>query len=172
MLFRSAHDQVEAFALSDRVALLREGRLVMYDTPGTLYTRPADLFAASFIGGGRMNLLPGILPGGKVLFGIFPENLSLASGLSPEDLSQGTTGKIIITAISDGLVRKGTSVTGAFSVPAGSCLTGVSDGNEKQRKVSLFRQRFDTVLYIYIRRLAGKGNSRDSDSIGRDCEYI
>ena len=130
----AAHDQVEAFALSDRVALLREGRLVMYDTPGTLYTRPADLFAASFIGGGRMNLLPGILPGGKVLFGIFPENLSLASGLSPEDLSQGTTGKIIITAISDGLVRKGTSVTGAFSVPAGSCLTGCLTGMKNSGK--------------------------------------
>ena len=130
----AAHDQAEAFALSDRVALLREGRLVMYDIPRTLCTHPADLFAASFVGGGRMNLLPGILSGEKVLFGILPEDLSLASELSPEDPYQDTTDKIIIIAVSDGLVRKGTKVTGAFSIAAGSCLTGRLPGMKTSGK--------------------------------------
>ena len=130
----AAHDQAEAFALSDRVALLREGRLVMYDTPGMLCTRPADLFAASFVGGGRMNLLRGELHGGQVLFGILPEDLSLAPGVSLECSHQDMSGKIVIIAVSDGLVRKGTEVIGAFSVPQGSCLIGRLPGMKTSGK--------------------------------------
>ncbi len=49
------HDQEEAFALSDRVALMREGRLQQLGTPEDLYDRPANPFVASFLG--RANFL-------------------------------------------------------------------------------------------------------------------
>jgi len=55
------HDQSEALALADRIALLRGGRLEQFGTPGDLYDRPANAFAASFIGG--CNLIPGPKPG-------------------------------------------------------------------------------------------------------------
>jgi multiple sugar transport system ATP-binding protein len=51
------HDQVEAMTMGDRVAVLRDGRLLQVDAPETLYERPADLFVAAFIGSPAMNLL-------------------------------------------------------------------------------------------------------------------
>jgi spermidine/putrescine ABC transporter ATP-binding subunit len=44
------HDQSEALSLSDRIALLSEGRIRQVGTPNAIYTRPADRFVASFVG--------------------------------------------------------------------------------------------------------------------------
>jgi spermidine/putrescine transport system ATP-binding protein len=44
------HDQEEAFALSDRVALLEGGRIVQVGTPRDLYNAPAERFVSAFIG--------------------------------------------------------------------------------------------------------------------------
>ncbi|MCT8166957.1 MULTISPECIES: ABC transporter ATP-binding protein [unclassified Pseudomonas] len=49
------HDQEEALTLSDRIFLMNEGRIVQSGDAETLYTAPADLFAAGFIG--NYNLL-------------------------------------------------------------------------------------------------------------------
>ena len=50
------HDQREALTMSDRVAVLKDGKLVQIDTPEGLYDRPRDAFVASFIG--EATLLP------------------------------------------------------------------------------------------------------------------
>src|SRR5580765_7611922 len=57
------HDQVEAMTMGDRVAVMRDGRLVQLDTPQVLYDRPADLFVAGFIGSPAMNLVRAHLEG-------------------------------------------------------------------------------------------------------------
>ncbi len=44
------HDQAEALSFADRVAILREGRLVQYGTPRELYFAPRDPMAAAFLG--------------------------------------------------------------------------------------------------------------------------
>lgn len=44
------HDQGEAFALADRVVVLREGRIVQTGTPEEVYSRPASRFVAEFVG--------------------------------------------------------------------------------------------------------------------------
>lgn len=44
------HDQQEAVTLSNRVAVLKEGRIVQLDEPSVIYERPADAFVAGFIG--------------------------------------------------------------------------------------------------------------------------
>ncbi len=44
------HDQEEAFSISDRVAIMNEGRIMQLDTPETLYQRPANTFVARFVG--------------------------------------------------------------------------------------------------------------------------
>jgi putative spermidine/putrescine transport system ATP-binding protein len=49
------HDQSEALSLSDRVALLNEGRLCQIDHPQAIYDRPATRFVADFIG--RTNII-------------------------------------------------------------------------------------------------------------------
>jgi putative spermidine/putrescine transport system ATP-binding protein len=50
------HDQREALTMSDRVAILKDGRLVQIDAPERLHDHPADSFVASFIG--EASLLP------------------------------------------------------------------------------------------------------------------
>src|SRR5437016_2679070 len=51
------HDQEEALSLSDRVAVMREGRVQQVATPRALYERPATRFVADFVG--TNNFLPG-----------------------------------------------------------------------------------------------------------------
>lgn len=50
------HDQTEALTMSDRVAIMRDGRLVQVATPEELYRRPVDEYIAGFLG--EANLLP------------------------------------------------------------------------------------------------------------------
>jgi ABC-type Fe3+/spermidine/putrescine transport system ATPase subunit len=44
------HDQGEAMAMSDRIAVMSEGRILQLDTPEAIYRRPAHPFVAGFIG--------------------------------------------------------------------------------------------------------------------------
>src|SRR6266446_2355983 len=48
------HDQTEALALSDRIAVLSHGRIEQIGTPGDIYERPATAFVAEFIGSSNM----------------------------------------------------------------------------------------------------------------------
>lgn len=50
------HDQEEAFSISDRVAIMHQGRIMQLDTPEVLYQRPANAFVANFVG--FENLIP------------------------------------------------------------------------------------------------------------------
>src|SRR5947208_10927810 len=51
------HDQEEALSLSDRVAVMRDGRVLQVAAPKTLYERPVNRFVADFVG--TNNFLPG-----------------------------------------------------------------------------------------------------------------
>ena len=65
------HDQSEAMAVADRVAVMRAGRIRQIDRPRALYARPADAFVAGFVGGatplgGRLEDGWVLLPGGRL----------------------------------------------------------------------------------------------------------
>jgi ABC-type Fe3+/spermidine/putrescine transport system ATPase subunit len=51
------HDQTEALTMSDRIAVMKSGRVHQIGTPDEIYSRPATAFVASFIG--EMNFLHG-----------------------------------------------------------------------------------------------------------------
>jgi putative spermidine/putrescine transport system ATP-binding protein len=51
------HDQEEALAISDRMAIMHDGKVQQVGAPNTLYERPANLFVADFLG--RMNFFLG-----------------------------------------------------------------------------------------------------------------
>lgn len=75
------HDQDEALAMSDRVAVMHEGRIRQVSTPEEIYRRPADLFVASFVG--EVNLIPvNLMPG--VVQGPAGESLSAPQWLGRE----------------------------------------------------------------------------------------
>ncbi|MER5183062.1 hypothetical protein ABT009_32705 [Streptomyces sp. NPDC002896] len=53
------HDQTEAFAMGDRVAVIARGQVQQIGPATELAENPANMFVASFIGSPPMNLLPG-----------------------------------------------------------------------------------------------------------------
>jgi len=55
------HNQVEAMTMSDRIAVLRKGRLEHYDTPQNIYDHPKTMFAGGFVGSPTMNFYEGAL---------------------------------------------------------------------------------------------------------------
>ncbi len=68
------HDQQEAMALADRIAVMREGSIEQIGTPRELYLQPASTYIAQFIGRPQMNLLPAQK---GVVTGIRPDDLRL-----------------------------------------------------------------------------------------------
>ncbi|WP_028922096.1 ABC transporter ATP-binding protein [Pseudonocardia acaciae] len=89
------HDQDEALALSDRIAVFRDGRIEQAGTPAELYETPASRFVATFLGDsnvftGRVRdglldtgwcglRVPAPAPGGPVALVVRPEHLRLAA---------------------------------------------------------------------------------------------
>ncbi|MGH2735828.1 MAG: ABC transporter ATP-binding protein [Actinomycetota bacterium] len=63
------HDQSEALALADRIAIMKDGRIRQLAPAEEIYNRPASLFVASFIGSVPMNLLAARLEDGSVHVG-------------------------------------------------------------------------------------------------------
>jgi multiple sugar transport system ATP-binding protein len=83
------HDQTEAMTLGQRVAVMREGRIVQVDTPQALYARPRDVFVAAFIGSPSMNLVEAIVEADEVRFG--GHAVPLDPGRRP-----GATGPVVL----------------------------------------------------------------------------
>jgi multiple sugar transport system ATP-binding protein len=72
------HDQVEAMTMGDRIAVMRAGLLQQVGTPQDLYTNPANVFVAGFIGSPAMNLVPAPLVdagGAGMIAGFRPEHI-------------------------------------------------------------------------------------------------
>jgi ABC-type sugar transport system ATPase subunit len=77
------HDQVEAMTMGDRIAVMKGGVLQQIGTPEEVYTRPANVFVATFIGSPAMNVLPATAVGVRgdgQLAGFRPEHLRLGTG--------------------------------------------------------------------------------------------
>jgi ABC-type sugar transport system ATPase subunit len=74
------HDQEEAMKLGERLVLLRDGRVEQIGPPMEIYTKPASLFAARFLGSPPMNILRrvGGLSADEVL-GVRPQDVRLTS---------------------------------------------------------------------------------------------
>ncbi len=103
------HDQAEALALADRMAVMSEGRIRQLGTPKEVFQRPVDTFVANFIGSTPMNLLSGSVSDGAVRVAgarlVPPAGVELAegtpvvAGIRPEYLrlaASGITGTVSI----------------------------------------------------------------------------
>jgi multiple sugar transport system ATP-binding protein len=55
------HDQTEAMTMADRIVVMKDGVIQQVDTPSILYSSPANLFVAGFIGSPQMNFMKGTL---------------------------------------------------------------------------------------------------------------
>lgn len=92
------HDQEEALAVADRVAVMRDGNIEQVGTPEDLYTRPATSFVATFVG--LSNAVAGTLSGDTVtvfgsalpLLGTGPVNGAVIAYIRPEDIAFAPVG--------------------------------------------------------------------------------
>jgi iron(III) transport system ATP-binding protein len=107
------HDQAEALSLGDRVCVMNEGQILQVGPPHEVYTRPANLFVAEFVG--EMNFIKGkvigerqadsalgklrcpmppqCLPNQEVTLAIRPEHLALLK--PPNSKSDAVEGRVV-----------------------------------------------------------------------------
>jgi iron(III) transport system ATP-binding protein len=107
------HDQEEALVISDRVCIMRAGRVHQIGAPPDIYVRPATLFVASFVG--AMNVLPDVAigPRGEVALTAGAPSLAPLAGHSrvtlairPEDVLLGEGPRAPAGIVLEGVVTK------------------------------------------------------------------
>jgi multiple sugar transport system ATP-binding protein len=103
------HDQSEALALADRMAVMESGVIRQVGTPTELFHRPANVFVAGFIGSTPMNLIPGTVTG---------DGVDVGSGVLPLDGATAAAGSEVIYGIRPEYVTVdgAGSITGSGSV--------------------------------------------------------
>lgn len=135
------HDQSEAFAMADRVAVMAQGRLQQVGTPDELLSAPANAFVARFVGSPPMNLVAAEIRGTSVVADGISIPLSstwtqalttydkaqVLVGFRPESVRQSTNG----SAALDGKVLDAepgmTEMIVRFVTTGGAHITAVFD---------------------------------------------
>ncbi len=87
------HDQEEALSMSDRVCVMREGRIVQTGSPRELYDRPANRYVADFVG--KTNFFEG--PSKSEVLSVRPELIEIAASVKqlPDGLSARVPVKVL-----------------------------------------------------------------------------
>ncbi|NUT20811.1 MAG: ABC transporter ATP-binding protein [Hamadaea sp.] len=140
------HDQAEALALADRIAVMQGGRIRQVGTPVEVFRRPANTFVAGFIGSTPMNLIPAtvrdggidvagavlpipetageVTPGESITYGVRPEYLDY----SPAERAGALSGEVVVVE------NLGSSSLVSLDLPgdAGTVQVVVPEGDEPQ----------------------------------------
>ncbi len=147
------HDQEEAFDLSDRVAVMRDGRLRQLGTPEELYLEPADRFVAGFVG--RANVLTGrVLHTGELEWQISLDAGATwtASGQSPGATPGESAPPLEAGATVELLVRPEDL---EFAPDASSAAAAAGDGGENRPVGGLVRDtRYRGIATSYVVELS------------------
>jgi spermidine/putrescine transport system ATP-binding protein len=87
------HDQEEALSMSDRVCVMRDGRIVQTGSPRELYDQPVNRYVADFVG--KTNFFDG--PSSTEVLSVRPEQIEIAASVStlPEGLSARLPVKVL-----------------------------------------------------------------------------
>jgi spermidine/putrescine ABC transporter ATP-binding subunit len=134
------HDQEEALSLSDRVAVMRDGRVLQLGPPRELYERPRTRFVADFVG--TNNLVPGrvrvregdvatvdtalgairaragmVEVGQRCVLAVRPENVTLATEAVPGDGNR-CAGRIMLAAYLGNTLRYDVEAAGGLTLKA------------------------------------------------------
>jgi multiple sugar transport system ATP-binding protein len=153
------HDQAEALALADRIAVLQDGRVRQVGTPREVVRRPANTFVANFIGSTPMNLVPGRVSDGgiEVLGGRVASPPGVADGeqvtvgIRPEYLA--VSGKPVQEGAFTGQVSviEHLGTTSLVAVDVGGTLVGatVPDGEEPEVAATVWLRPVPERVLVY-----------------------
>ncbi len=147
------HDQVEAMSLGDRVAVMREGKVVQVGTPMAVYDRPATQFVGSFIGSPPMNFLRGRTEreNGYARVHLGAEALTIPA------LPARTDGEVLVGIRAENVVAEATPTPGAIAArtevvePLGSHLLVTAIVGDQRLKIQArtdFPAQPDTPLWL------------------------
>jgi len=140
------HDRIEAMSLSDRVIVMRDGRIQQIGSPGDIYERPVSMFVAGFVG--KVAFFPAQMEGmeadGRALCTVGGRQVragSAAEGLSsgarvvvmarPESLRLVGRGEAVATGLVTARVYLGSSVEIYVKTDAGEILVQLDDPSGK-----------------------------------------
>ena len=84
------HDQVEAMSMCDRIALMKDGKIIQLSTPDEMYKNPKDKFVAGFIGNPPISFVEGFYKNG--MFSTKDLNINLAKNLNISENTDLTLG--------------------------------------------------------------------------------
>jgi iron(III) transport system ATP-binding protein len=144
------HDQEEALATSDIVAVMKDGRILQADTPAELYSNPTDPWVAEFLG--DADVLESVASNGRVdtpvggfdtdLTGevsviIRPENLQISMGETPNAVVAGTEffghDQLVTLALNGGTTVRARLGPRPLYKPGESCRVMATDARVFQR---------------------------------------
>ncbi len=174
------HDQEEALTMSDRLAVMRDGRIVQVGPPAQVYEEPADTYVADFLG--TSNLMPVDVtergPGERCVVRLGESVLQVAHGcpdaasrthavIRPERVrveTYGSEGVNRVPAMVERLVYLGSATQVILRLPVGSQLNALlqNDGNGQVLSQG-------TPVHVYLapdalRVLTGDGLAADPDA--------
>jgi iron(III) transport system ATP-binding protein len=153
------HDQHDAFALADRVGLMRDGRLEQWDTPYELYHRPASRFTAEFVG--HASFLPARRLGRHELWtelGTLPEGRRAASAseetcdvlLRPDDVVHDDAAPLQARIVER--VFRGADFLYTLELPSGRRVLSLVPSRHDHRLGELIGVRLDTEHVVTFER--------------------
>jgi len=146
------HDQDEAMSLSDRIVVMREGRIEQVGTPEDVYARPASHYVADFVG--RINALPGRVverAAGRAIVETLGDRIELAADRCPADT--------LLLLVRPEAIRLVAATPGTMS--------GVVEQLEYRGDQIEYRVRVGALLLIAIEAALGRTRHvREGDRVG------
>jgi len=164
------HDQGEALTMSDRVAVMHEGRVLQLDRPEELYERPASRFVASFIG--DANLLDAVVA--RAEGDCVTVKLGNGELLAKCKLS-AITGTAITLSVRPQRVKllqlSGGAATGATAGPTGVVMemTFLGDATSAVVRLDESDQQV-TAVRLNVEGVSAFGDLQIGDSVQLACE--
>nr|WP_319387834.1 ABC transporter ATP-binding protein [uncultured Cohaesibacter sp.] len=130
------HDQVEAMSMCDRIAIMKDGKILQIDTPTDMYRNPKNEFVAGFLGNPPIAFLDGTATGGSFSLANSEISLPLPSHLSSQNGSApirlgirpelvGTKGEAAISGRISFIETQGRENLYDITMPDGSVLRSI-----------------------------------------------
>jgi ABC-type sugar transport system ATPase subunit len=160
------HDQDEAMTIADRIAVMREGRVVQIAAALDIYRDPVDLWVAEFIGGHPINVLRVFVGDGRArLFDANGDPLDLPAAIADELVRvRGSSGEIVLGVRPELVQVRSADGLGAAT---GKILTRQLHGTEILYEVELERG----VLRAVVPSLPGTEVFAHGDAVSLDFRW-
>ncbi len=140
------HDQAESLILSDRIVVMKEGRIQQIGTPESIYDNPANTFVAGFVGSPPINLLKGVLER-QASVGWRVVGAGYAIGVAPSTIGrmEQPEGREVYL----GVRAENVGIRDALSIAGAASGTGTADRSVVRARV-VVREPMGSDLYLTV----------------------